>query len=304
MKRAVLNPSGGYRFEETETPAPGNGEALIRVLACGLCSSDVEAWRSGLGVDTVMGHEVVGIVEELGAGVSGIAVGERVTGCIMRGYAEYTTARAEHMIVVPDALSDAEAIVEPFVCLLSGIERAAPKPDSDVAVISAGFMGLGLVRLLKIAGVRHVTALDLRPQALETAREMGADETLPADAAQGRKFDMVFEAAGTQSAIDLSGELCAPYGVIAIVGYHPCVRQVDMRVWAAKAPVVMNIFEYRRPKQLEYMRRALKLAVEGRLRNARLMTHSFPLSQLQEAFAFHAAKRDGYIKGWINDFQH
>jgi threonine dehydrogenase-like Zn-dependent dehydrogenase len=302
MKCAVLNPKGGYRLEKQPVPDIAPGEALIRVLACGLCSSDVGAWKNGLGHDEIMGHEVVGIVEKIESPDSPLSPGRRVTGSILRGYAEYTKAKAEDLLPVPVSLADHQAIIEPYVCLQSGIETIGIDKDDHVAVIGAGFMGLALVRLLKIAGVKNVTSLDLLPGPLSIAKEMGADTALHPAEAEGQTFDVVFEVAGSQGSLDLCGRIVRQYGTIGIVGYHPCVRSIDMAQWAARAPRVVNVFEYRKEKQREYMKRALLLSASGELPVGRLFTHAFQLSEIEKAFDIHVTKKDGYIKGYINDF--
>jgi len=290
---------GGFRYDTAPIPQPGPGEALIRVLVCGVCSSDMGAWRRGIGQESIFGHEVVGIVEELGEGVTQVQAGDRVTGCIMQGYREYTVASADALIPVPEVLSDREAIVEPYVCLISGIRHLAPPVGMPAAVVGAGYMGLGLIQLLKLYGAGPVTAVDAVPGALETARQFGADTALMPEEAEGMQFPVVFEAAGTQSALDLSYQLCAQYGTMVAVGYHPCRREVDMGHWASGAFATIAAFEYRRPNQLEYMREALGAAAAGTLHTGQTMTHEFSFGQLEEAFRYHSEKLDGYIKGCV-----
>jgi threonine dehydrogenase-like Zn-dependent dehydrogenase len=249
-----------------------------------------------------MGHEVVATVEALGPGTAGIEPGTRVTGRIMQGYAEYTLASVGDLIPVPESLSDAAAMVEPYVCQLSGIRRLGVHNSGRIAVISAGYMGLGLTRLLKLMGAGHVTVLDLNPALFKKAIAMGADATLRPQDAEGLSFDTVFEAAGSQSALHLAGTLCRRYGTLGLLGYHPCTREIDMSLWAAKALTAVNIFEYRRENELAYMREALSLAESGKLPTGGLVTHRFPLSRITRAFETHSSKAGGYIKGIIDDF--
>lgn len=298
MLAAILGPEGGLRLTEQVKPVPGPGEALIRVRACGVCSSDMSVYRTGLKEEIVLGHEVVGTVEALGEGALGPAVGARVTGAIMRGYAEYTLARAEHLIPVPDALSDPEAIVEPLSCMLSGIRRAGCAGAERAVIVGAGFMGLALIALTKAAGVGRVEVCDVSPEALIRAKAFGADAVhLPDDPPPPCAF--VFETAGSQGAITWCGELAARLGTLTIVGYHPLRREIDMGVWAGKALTVINAFEYDRGVQLENMRYALELAERGELPLRRLFTHSFPLHQVDRAFQTHLNRPEGFIKGLI-----
>ena len=298
MLAVVLGPEGGLRLLEMEKPVPGPGEALLRVLACGVCSSDMGVYRTGLKGDTVLGHEVIGAVEALGKGAEGPPIGTRVTGAILRGYAGYTLARAEHLIPVPDALSDQEAIVEPLSCMLSGIRRAGCAGAERAIIVGAGFMGLALIALLKAAGVGRVEVCDVSPEALARAKAFGADSTyLPDGPPPPCAF--VFETAGSQGALTWCGELAARLGSLTIVGYHPAKREIDMGMWAGKALTVINAFEYDRRLQLENMRHALELAERGQLPLKRLFTHSFPLHQVDRAFQTHLNRPEGFIKGFI-----
>jgi len=298
MRAAILNPTGGIRLDKLLVPAPGAGEALIRVLACGVCTSDMGAYRNGLGADTVLGHEVVGVVEALGQGARGVAIGQRVTGAIMHGYAEYTVARADALIPVPGALADHEAITEPFSCMMSGIRRAGCAGAESAIVVGAGFMGLSLIALLKSAGVGRVDVCDISRAALEQAKALGADAVyLPSDAQP--ECPQVFEAAGTQGALTWANELVSSGGTLTIVGYHPCTREIDMNLWAAKAITVINAFEYNRPIQLENMREALGLIQRGSLSLDKLFTHHFTLEQTDQAFQTHLHRPGGFIKGYV-----
>lgn len=298
MRAAILNPSGGIRLAELPTPSPGPGEALIRVLVCGVCTSDMGVYRSGLGNDAVLGHEVVGVVEALGEGATGIDIGQRVTGAIMRGYADCAVARADCAIPVPDTLLDHEAITEPFSCMMSGIRRAGCAGAESAVVVGAGFMGLSLISLLKAAGVRHVGVCDVSPAALERAQSFGADAVyLPF--AKPPECAFVFEAAGTQGALTLAGELVSREGTLTVVGYHPCRRDIDMNLWASKAITVINAFEYNRQRQLANMREALEIIAHGELPLGKLFTHRFPLEHAEQAFQTHLQRPDGFIKGYI-----
>ncbi len=302
MHAAILQPDGGYALRQIPAPVPAEGQALLRVRACGICSSDISAWRQGLGEDAVMGHEVVADVVALGENISGVDIGARVTGCILQGYAEYTLAQVSDLIPVPEALSDEEAMVEPYICQLSGVRRLGVRSDDRIAIISAGYMGLGLTRLIKLEGAKHITVIDVNSELFGNAIAMGADATLRPQDAEGLRFDVVYEAAGSQSALHLASRLCRQYGTLGLLGYHPCLREIDMRLWASKALTAVNIFEYRRENELAYMREALRLAESGKLPTGRLITHHFPLSQITRAFETHVSKEGGYIKGVINDF--
>lgn len=298
MEAAILQPGGGIILTKLPKPVPGTGEVLIRVLVCGVCTSDMGIYRSGLPSETVLGHEVVGIVEELGDGVTDFTIGQRVTGAIMAGYAQYACAKAEYLIPVPASLADHEAIVEPFNCLISGLDRAGASSFEECVVIGAGYMGLALLSLLRSLGISRRTVMDLKPQTAKQALHFGAtDYVLPDDPVPS--VPLVFESAGSQGALTLAGQIVQRDGTLVIVGYHPCHRDIDMGGWNGKALTVINSFEYRKVVQLRNMRRALDLAQNGLLPQDKLFTHSFPLQEVDLAFQTHLNRPEGFIKSYI-----
>ena len=306
MNVAVLKTNGGFSFENKNISKPKNDEALIRVLTCAVCTSDMHAWKYGLNEPTILGHEVVGIVEAVCENDYGIKPGDRVTGCILQGYAEYTTAKISELILVPDDFSNTQAIIEPCVCLLSGIRRLKLNSDSKIAIIGCGYMGLCLIALMKSENINNITAFDLRESQLKLALNIGAKRAFTPDEIKNEgyaNYDYVFEVAGTQSAFSLAPQLVSQYGTIAAVAYHPYVRELDMNLCAAKAFTMVNVFEHRKENQLKYMREIIQKIKDKSIAIENLLTHSFPLSRLQEAFTYQSTKDDGYIKGYINDFK-
>lgn len=303
MKAAVLKNEGGFTFQDVPKPKPGPEEALVRVQVCGVCTSDMGVWKHGMGRPEILGHEAVGVIEEVGGAVEGWKPGQRVTGAIMKGYAEYAVTNAKNLIEVPKSIQSHEAIVEPLSCLLSGIRRAGAGLGDQAAVVGTGFMGLAMLQLLKLAGAAHLVAVDVRPDARTRAADFGATESLTPDEAMeqyGRDgLPLVIEAAGAAQALELAGQLTARHGTLEIVGYHPCRRDVDMALWNGKALTVINAFEYRKDVQLQNMRAALALVASGAFPLDRLLTHSFAFDELTRAFEAHERKEDGYLKSYV-----
>ena len=204
--------TGPLSLEQVPVPEPGPGELLVRVTACGVCRSNlhlIEGEWIHLGVPAkspiIPGHEVVGRVETLGAGVVGFAPGERVgitpfkrlcgkchycltnreqlcqgsveiTGeTVDGGYAEYMLANAEYTYKVPDNIPDAEAA--PLFCggltAIGSVSKIRPAPGQRVAVFGIGGVAHIVMQLVKLNGA-DVVAVARTPRHLELARQLGA----------------------------------------------------------------------------------------------------------------------------------
>ena len=200
--------------EDVPQPQPGPGQALVRIEASGLCHTDIHAARGDWPVVPSLpftpGHEGVGIVEQLGDGVSDLRIGDRValpwlghacghcrycvdgreTLCLEQrntgysidgGLAEYAVADARYAVQVPDGVAPVDAA--PLTCAgvttYKAIKVAGVAPAERVAVYGIGGLGHLAVQYARIVG-GLVTAIDVTPEKLELARELGADDTINA----------------------------------------------------------------------------------------------------------------------------
>lgn len=232
--RAMVLRDSQLAIEEMAVPVPGPMQVLARVLACGICGSDlhaakyldamIEATRAAgrSAWDTldpkqgiVMGHEFVAEVVEAGEGAETWAKGTRVTampvlvaadapnGFYSIGYApeaagaygEYLLLSAPLLLKVPDNVTDAVgATTEPLAVGLHAVRQAAIQPGEHVVVMGAGPIGLMTLLWLKRDGVRHVTVSDPSPERRMLAAELGAD--LVVNPVAENVSDAVFAAAG------------------------------------------------------------------------------------------------------------
>lgn len=202
------------RLEEIRVPEIGNGEMLLKVMASGICGSDVMEWYRRDKVPLVLGHEVAGVVVEAGQGVEKFRMGDRVaathhvpcntchyclngnhTVCdtLLRGthfdpggFAEYVRIPAINVdrgvFPVPDSVSFEDAsFMEPLACVLRGQRKANMRPGQTVLVLGCGIAGLLHVALARAMGAGLVLAADNIPFRLEKAMEMGAHFRLDAN---------------------------------------------------------------------------------------------------------------------------
>ena len=247
MKAAVVYGANDIRIADVPKPSPGPGEVLVQVKGSGVCATDVKILGgSGLPKElpTILGHEVAGLVEALGEGVSGLKIGQRVGAypiavcgecyycrrdrhplCLKSyglahgadgGFAEYLLVPKEivrlgGIVDIGSMPFDLAAMIEPFSCCLSAAEQCSTKSGDTVLIIGCGPLGLMHTVVSKAMGAR-VLAIDLDEARLAKAAEVGADVTLNPD--QTDVFKQVREL--TQVGADV---------VIAAVGNAKVVEQ-------------------------------------------------------------------------------
>ena len=315
MRASVVASPGRVELEHLIVPEPGAGEIRVRLEGCGVCGSNLALWegRSWFQYPTpagAPGHEGWGIVDAVGEGVSELTPGQRVAALTYRAYAEYDIADAAAVVPLPERLSDTPFPGEPLGCAMNIFGRSDITPDHTVAIIGIGFLGALLTRLASHSGAR-VIAISRRPFALELAREMGADVTIPMedheaiirrvqDLTGGKGADRVLEVVGTQWPLDLAGELTRVRGRLIIAGYHQDgARQVNMQLWNWRGLDVINAHERDPAIYVEGMRAAVEAVAKGTLDPARLYTHSFDLDQLDQAFEMMQRRPDGFLKALV-----
>jgi threonine dehydrogenase-like Zn-dependent dehydrogenase len=305
---------GGRRSALVAAPVPvcGHGQVLMRVERVGVCASELPLWREGPSSEPVfMGHEPVGEVVAVGPGVTGCEIGDMATGRIEHSFAQCAVADAMDVVPLPPDVSARSALGEPLGSVVEGLRRTPVGAGDRVAVIGAGFIGLCLLQLLCHRGTSRLTAVDPRPDARRHAARNGADQALAPEPAHGLAardsatrsgadgFDVVFEASGTQTGLDLATELVRQHGTLSILGYHQRNRDVDLRSWNFKAIDVINAHVRDRLLLRESIRRGLSLLSAGRVDLAALITHRYPLADIDQAFTDLAEKPAGFIKAVV-----
>jgi threonine dehydrogenase-like Zn-dependent dehydrogenase len=202
---------------------------------------------------------------------------------------------------------------EPLACLVNAQRRTPVELADKVALIGLGYMGLGMLQLLKLRGPSRIVAVDVREEARQHALELGADEVYhPAEVPDeyfltrwedwdsDRGLDVVVEASGTQPGLTLAGKLVRAHGVLSILGFHQGGdRLVDVEMWNWKAIDVVNAHVRRQEDLLQSMQIGLELEAKGLIDLGRLVTHRFDLGQVDQAYAALRDKPEGFIKAVV-----
>jgi threonine dehydrogenase-like Zn-dependent dehydrogenase len=313
MKQIVMEGPKKSRVVEVEIPKPKEGELLIKVVYTGLCHSEYYPWTVAAPGDRY-GHEPYGIVAEVGPNVTGFKVGDRVSG-LGGGYAEYVTVNAAYTVHVPDNVADEDAVAEPLGCLLSVASKMPIlTPGDPVAVVGAGYMGLGMVSLFNIKGAGRIVVVDPRMEARENALRFGATEVyapeeLPVDyRLTFENFDNIFEKgfatvmefAGTESGLRLAGDMTRTHGLLGIGGYHnDCDRTVDFKLWNVKGITALSTHERRSDFQTHCCRNALDMLSSGIWNFKGLCTNIYSMEEFDQANYDMENKPKGFIKGLV-----
>jgi L-iditol 2-dehydrogenase len=265
MKALTLVEYNNLVFGDAPDPAIADHEVLVRVRACGICGSDVHGMDGSTGrrrPPIVMGHEAAGVIAEVGKRVSGWKKGDRVTfdstvSCgdcwfCRRGqvnlcdhrrvmgvscedyrqpgaFAEYVALPHHILYRLPDSVSfEQAAMVEPVSVAVHAVGRTPVSLGDTAVVVGTGIIGLFVVQALRLAGCGKIIAIDLEPQKLEMALELGADVGLKADdgdvaaevrrLTQGRGADVAVEAVGTEATVQTAIGALRKGGALTLVG--------------------------------------------------------------------------------------
>jgi D-arabinitol dehydrogenase (NADP+) len=211
MKAVVYDAPRQYAVKEIPDPEAGPGEVRIKVHQVGLCGTDLHIHHGDFNAvfPLIPGHELVGTVDELGDGVTRLAVGEQVTVnpniycgncdyCLagrlilcsnMKGlgsnypgfFAEYVTVRADLVFSVEGIDPDTAVFTEPAACAMHGLESLQVRPGATALVFGAGPTGLLLAQLVKNGGAASVTVAAPTQFKLDTAKDLGIDRTVLID---------------------------------------------------------------------------------------------------------------------------
>ncbi|MEA2602789.1 MAG: hypothetical protein QOF89_3781 [Acidobacteriota bacterium] len=317
MQSAILEEPHRFIVRSIEPPAPGEGEILLRIRGCGVCGSDMGPWKGLQGLAYPLqpgapGHEVFGTVEAVGPGVSGLAAGDPVTALCYRAYAEYDVARAADVVPLPPALASRVVLGEPVACAVNVAHRAGVREGDVVVLLGTGFLGSLLLQLLQAPGSARparVIAVSRRRLSPEMAERLGVDESLTYEedvharvgqATGGRLADVVIEATGTQRPLDLGAELTRVRGRLIIAGYHQDgPRTVNMQLWNWRGLDVINAHERDPEIYRRGMEEGVALLAAGGLDLAPLITHTFPLAEINRAFGTAEERPEGFLKSVV-----
>ncbi|UCH97124.1 MAG: zinc-binding dehydrogenase [Candidatus Aminicenantes bacterium] len=310
------------RIEEVPTPAAGPGEALIKVAACGVCHTDLHYLDHGVATfkepPMIPGHEISGIVETLGDGVTHVGAGDHViipavltcgqcSACrrgrenicenmlmvgnnIDGGYAEYIAVPAKDLIPLPKHLNlencsiIADALSTPFHAV---VNRGEIKPGQVVSVFGCGGVGINVVQFAVLAGAK-VIAVDIMEEKLDLAKKLGAFATYNAKESKVEKAvrkatggcDVSFEVIGKPAVMLQAMATLKTGGRFVMVGYSA----EDVALSAARIMYrEMDIRGSLGCRPVDY-HTIVELVDQGRVALEPLISKRYPIADINQAF--------------------
>ncbi|GAA0459196.1 alcohol dehydrogenase [Paractinoplanes deccanensis] len=319
--------AGSFALEEIAEPHAGPGQVRIAVKAAGVCLSDVHLIQGIIkpfllrGDTVTLGHETAGVIDEIGDGVTGLSVGQRVLlqageerdGTVFTrgvdydgGWAEHAVATADTVVPLPDSLPFEQAcfipdaVSTPWAAITA---TAAVAPARPVGVWGVGGLGAHAVQLLRTVGAAPIIAIDPLPAARERALDFGADLALDpadpifgtriADATRGRGLAYAFDFAGVAPVREQAAKSLAREGQLILAGLtdqpltitdgtHFSYLKQQIRGHYGSSP--------------EHVVELLDLVAAGRVEFSRSVSATLPLAEAAEAVRRLDAKEGNPIR--------
>ncbi|PWT95916.1 MAG: alcohol dehydrogenase [Blastocatellia bacterium] len=346
MRANVFLAKNKIEVREVERPHAGVGEAVIRITLTTICGTDLHIVRGEYPVKSglVIGHEPVGVIEELGEGISGYEIGDRVLvgaitpcgqcrACLSghlsqcgrgEGYEalggwrfgnSINGAQAEYLLVpnaqanlakIPPELTDEQVVLLADIAStgFGGAESANIRIGDSVVVFAQGPIGLCATAGAKLMGASLIIGIDGDETRLQMAKKMGADVVLDyrdADViAEVKKLtgggaDVTIEALGTQQTFESALRVLRPGGTLSSLGVYSGKLQIPYDAFAAGIGdhrIVTTLC----PGGKERMRRLMETVRMGRVDLRPLLTHTFSLNQICDAYDLFGERLDGVLK--------
>lgn len=330
MKAIIYHAYDDIRLEDVPVPTCAADELLIRVYGCGLCGSDILKIVQQASAPVKLGHELTGTIVECGQQIEDFEVGQRVvvahhvpcgichycrrgnhsmcasfkaSNIDPCGFAEYVRVPAPQVrrttLTLPDVLSAEEgSFVEPLACCVRAYLRTGVLDGDRVAVVGLGSVGLLMVQAVKGMATRegktvHVSGIDLLPERLRLARELGADATFMASDDEQTLRRVLTEQVGERG---VDAVIVTAPGARAFATSLACVRKGGVinlfAAQAGKVPVDLEALYQQEltvkstysssPQELRYAHELLSLR---QVRADRLISHRLPLERFAEGVA-------------------
>jgi L-iditol 2-dehydrogenase len=328
MRTAVYYSNSDVRVEERPVPQIGAGEILVKVMASGICGSDVMEWYRIKKAPLVLGHEIAGEIAAVGEGVPRYRVDDRVfvshhipcntchyclRGCHTAcetlhttnydpgGFSEYIRVPRLNVdrgvFLLPEEVSyDAGVFVEPLACVIRGQRIANLQPGQTVLILGSGISGLLHLLLARTLGAGRIVTTDVSAYRLEMARRLGADASFDAREDIPERIREINGGRPADLVIVCTGVLSAFKQALQSVDRGGTVLCFATTEPGVDLPVPINEFWRNEIKLMPSYgnspldaTQAIELIRSGRVPVEKMITHRLPLEMTGEGFRLVAA---------------
>ena len=316
MRAVQIVSPGQSLFIDIPKPEPRPGEVLIRAQQLSLCGSDTHAVYHMPESDYPLppgmsGHEVIGVVEEVNAPGSTLKKGDVGLALVIgnEGMAEYSTLPVENMLLLPDGKPIEHLLqAQQLGTVLYAAQSMKNAVNKDVVVIGQGSAGLWWTYVMRRKGARRVIAVDLQSHRLAISSHYGATHTVhnaevdPMQAVQeilgGKLADIVVEAGGEPSTINLAIDLVERYGHIFFFGVPRKHGEMPFHMFDffRKCVSAQTMVGALSDPGHSCTRMAMDLIASGAADVGPMITHHFPLNQIQDAYELQYTLDEGAVK--------
>ncbi|MCC5849149.1 MAG: alcohol dehydrogenase catalytic domain-containing protein [Verrucomicrobia bacterium] len=300
---AVLETFGQLKPAYAEIPEAGDDDIRVKIKWVGICGSDLEAFRGTrqpefMTTPTRLGHEVAGTIDQVGKNVHGLRIGDQVTCRYVWGaFAEYIVCKPFNVKVLPPSFPMLEtSLIEILPGVIHAAELGRINQNKTVLITGQGVSGLVLTQVIALYSPKALVVTDLRDRNLELARKYGATHTylipeadtptmdvVGADFPDG--FDVVvpclLEGDGMVDALDC----LATCGKIVMYGcIGTCNEPFDFFKLHRKRGEILSTEPKRDVDMRQYFQTGVQWVLDGLINTSEMITHTFPLSDIQSGF--------------------
>ncbi|MCS6861076.1 MAG: zinc-binding dehydrogenase [Abditibacteriales bacterium] len=329
MQALILTDIGRCELQEKPPPQAGPGQLLVKMRLCSIGAEHVYSWKGECcyvvpsprnpyyrGFPLPLNGEMVGEVVEVGTGVDGWEVGERV--CGWTAFQEYVVIGAAGALRVPPAVRDEEAVFVPWgATTLHAVHRAQILLGDSVVVLGQGPLGLLVTQWAKLSGADDLIAVDVRDSRLALAKQLGATHVINAAKTDvhaqvlaltdGQGADVVIEASGVPAVAADAVAVARTKARVVFLGWYQTpvtlphwvadVYHKELDLIATRATGFGDqYFPIEKSTSGRNLRTVLKYIADGKVNVKPIVSHVLPVARYEEALQLEADKPEGALK--------
>ncbi|GHV14799.1 hypothetical protein AGMMS49938_11570 [Fibrobacterales bacterium] len=312
MKACVLESIGNLVYREVEEPQVRDGEVLLEIGACGICSSDIDrVFKTGTyHFPLIPGHEIAGRVVQTGENAAVFPLipcrkcepckngdyalcenydyfGSRRNG----GFAEYLAVPSWNLVPIDKSVSfECACLCEPAAVALHSVRRSEVKISDSALVVGTGTIGFLVAEWLHLQGVKQITILGRSDRKLEFARSLGFAETCRytnMDSLQKNRASVVFECVGSPESVEIAVRSAGKHGRVVLVGNpNGDIKLLRDSYWQIlrKELSIQGVWNSNFSEKQNDWKTVVAALEQKKLNIAPLITHRFSLSECGRAF--------------------